>query len=607
MKRLLTTVWLVLCSVLLAQAQKFEVDTILYHGPSDKYINFVFLADGYQANELSKYIEDVKGTVDGIFAKRPFRENKVFFNVFAIKVPSKQSGASHPGTASDESTQSAIPIVKVDNYFGSTFDYGGIHRLLVPTNHMAISSVLASNFPEYDQVFVLVNSPYYGGSGGAYATSSTNVQSKEIAIHEIGHSFANLADEYWAGPQYARERPNMTQVSSPETVKWKQWLNNTGVGIYPYEESPTWYRPHQRCSMRYLSTASEVIHFCMVCHDTITKRIASLMNQVTIPDKPGKISGPSQVCAQQDAVTYSISPVSGAGAYTWTVPEGYQIIQGQGTTTINVRIGPSSGQIGVAAQNFNGQSASTYLDIQVQAMPVVKAGQNENACLKQGLIELSGFSPAGGAWSGIGTKPNGIFDPALAGLGTHQLTYTYSENGCSVSATKTITVYEFTTVSLADFQQVCSSTTNFQLTGGSPAGGTYGGNHVQNGVFNAAEAGPGTHRITYTYANVCSITVEKEITVSVCTNTNEAEVATGIQLFPNPASTLVQLEAQLTGTSEASLQVYDPTGKLIFSQQVHSLSGILKEKLNLSKQPKGIYLLRLSTEKGHVDRKLLLQ
>ncbi|WP_299986436.1 M64 family metallopeptidase [uncultured Pontibacter sp.] len=607
MKRLLITVWLVLCSVLLAQAQKFEVDTILYHGPSDKYINFVFLADGYQANELGKYIEDVKGTVDGIFAKPPFRENKVFFNVFAIKVPSKQSGASHPGTANDESNQSAIPITKVDNYFGSTFDYGGIHRLLVPTNHMAISSVLASNFPEYDQVFVLVNSPYYGGSGGAYATSSTNVHSKEIAIHEIGHSFANLADEYWAGPQYARERPNMTQVSSPETVKWKQWLNNTGVGIYPYEESPTWHRPHQRCSMRYLSTASEVIHFCLVCNDTITKRIASLMNQVTIPDKPGKISGPTKVCAQQDAVTYSISPVSGAGAYTWTVPEGYEIIQGQGTITINVRIGPRNGQIGVAAQNFNGQSASTYLDIQAQAMPEVKAGQNENACLKQGLIELSGFSPAGGVWSGIGIKPNGIFDPALAGLGTHQLTYTYSENGCSVSATKSITVWEFTTVSLADFQQVCSSTTNFQLTGGSPAGGTYGGNHVQNGVFNATEARPGTHRITYTYANVCSITVEKEITVSVCTNTNEAEVATGIQLFPNPASTIVQLEAQLTGTSEASLQVYDPTGKLIFSQQVHSLSGILKEKLDLSKQPKGIYLLRLITEKGHVDRKLLLQ
>ncbi|WP_155801032.1 hypothetical protein [Pontibacter sp. BAB1700] len=66
------------------------------------------------------------------------------------------------------------------------------------------------------------------------------------------------------------------------------------------------------------------------------------------------------------------------------MPEGYQIIQGQGTTTINLRIGPNSGQIGVAAQNFNGQSASTYLDIQVQAMPVVKAGQNENACLKQG-------------------------------------------------------------------------------------------------------------------------------------------------------------------------------------------------------------------------------
>ncbi|PVY42351.1 M64 family metallopeptidase [Pontibacter virosus] len=607
MKRLLITVWLVLCSVLLAQAQKFEVDTILYNGPSDKYINFVFLADGYQANELGKYMEDVKGTVDGIFSKPPFRENKGFFNVFAIKVPSKQSGASHPGTANDEGN-SNHPVAKVDNYFGSTFDYGGIHRLLVPTNNMAISAVLANNFPEYDQVFVLVNSTYYGGSGGTYATSSTNVQSKEIAIHEIGHSFANLADEYWAGSQYARERPNMTQTSSSETVKWKQWLNNTGVGIYPYEESPTWYRPHQRCNMRYLSTIHEVIHFCMVCNDAITKRIASLMDQVALPDKPGQISGPTKLCAQQDAVNYSISPVSGAGAYTWTVPDGYQIIQGQGTTMVTVRIGQTSGRIGVAAQNFNGHSPNSYLDVQVQAIPQVKAGLDERACLNQAPYTLSDFSPAGGFWLGNGMDQKGTFDPALAGIGTHKLTYTYTENGCSASATKTITVYQVPTVSLAAFQQVCSSSTDFLLTGGSPAGGTYSGDHVANGLFNAAEAGPGTHRVSYTYTmNGCSQTVEKELTVSVCTNTNEAEVATGIQLFPNPASTTVQLTAQLTGTTEAALQVYNPTGKLVLSQQLYTLSGKLKEQLDLSKQPKGIYLLRLITEKGHVDRKLLLQ
>jgi hypothetical protein len=82
----------------------------------------------------------------------------------------------------------------VDNYFGSAFDSYNIHRLLVPTKTFAINNVLATNVPNYDQVVILVNSPYYGGSGGQFATSSTHTSANEIAIHEIGHSFVGLID-----------------------------------------------------------------------------------------------------------------------------------------------------------------------------------------------------------------------------------------------------------------------------------------------------------------------------------------------------------------------------------------------------------------------------
>lgn len=276
MKRLLTTICFLLCWALAAQAQKFEVETIMQNGDTDKHINFVFLGDGYQEHELPKFVEDVRKVAEDIFQKTPFKEYKNYFNVYAIKVPSNESGASHPGDAFDESSSGEQPVITVDNYFGSTFDYAGIHRLIFATNDAAIQTVLAYNFPEYDQIIVLVNTPYYGGSGGAYATITTHYLASEITIHELGHSFAGLADEYWAGDQFANERPNMTQTSSPSSIRWKNWLYDFGVGIYPYEESPSWYRPHQLCTMRYLSTPTDKIDYCSVCSETTVERIHEL-------------------------------------------------------------------------------------------------------------------------------------------------------------------------------------------------------------------------------------------------------------------------------------------------------------------------------------------
>lgn len=158
----------------------------------------MFLSDGYQAGELPAYVAQVKAMKDYLFTQAPFQQYRNFFNFYAVQVPSAQSGADHPGTASDEGPIGTQPVANVNTYFGSTFDYASIHRLVVPQDVIAVNNVLASNFPNYDQVFV-VNSPYYGGSGGGYATATVDPSSHEVAIHEIGHSFAGLADEYAIG------------------------------------------------------------------------------------------------------------------------------------------------------------------------------------------------------------------------------------------------------------------------------------------------------------------------------------------------------------------------------------------------------------------------
>jgi hypothetical protein len=240
-------------------AQQFKVDTLQYNGPTYSLINIAILGDGYQENELDTFISDARKMWNALFNEKPYSNYRNFFNIVAISVPSNESGAG------------INPAYLVDNYFGSTFGYAGIERLLVPTHRNRITNVLAHNFPDYDQVIMLVNSSKYGGSGGFVATASTHRSSSEIAIHELGHSFAGLADEYWAGAQYAREAINMTREIDLELLKWKNWFGDFGVGLYPFNEAPEWHRPHQNCKMRFLGSP-----FCPVCTEGKVERIHAL-------------------------------------------------------------------------------------------------------------------------------------------------------------------------------------------------------------------------------------------------------------------------------------------------------------------------------------------
>src|SRR5690606_23432303 len=106
------------------------------------------------------------------------------------------------------------------NYFGSSYDNFGSHRLLYSSNYALISTVLANNFPEYDQALILVNAPYYGGSGGTFPFTSTDASSIEIAIHELGHSFSNLKDEYYPGDVLEAKAINMTHNNNVPNNKW---------------------------------------------------------------------------------------------------------------------------------------------------------------------------------------------------------------------------------------------------------------------------------------------------------------------------------------------------------------------------------------------------
>ena len=106
---------LILCFLAVhCTAQKFESDTLIYQGDPSIYINYVILADGYTENEQNKFISDASSFIDELFRQSPYKEYKNFFNVIAVKSISVESGANHPGNATDVS-EPVFPIDSVNN------------------------------------------------------------------------------------------------------------------------------------------------------------------------------------------------------------------------------------------------------------------------------------------------------------------------------------------------------------------------------------------------------------------------------------------------------------------------------------------------------------
>lgn len=262
-------IFLMLLTISLSRAQVFEVETLMFNGNNDKYLNIIVLGDGYIAEEQSKFITDSKKVIDYLFSIEPWKNYANFFNVYAIKVISEQSGVDHPKTAADCESE---PFYKNKPYFGTTYDEGGIHRAIVPKYATTIHRVINQNFSsKYDQIIIMANSSLYGGTGGEFATVTAHSNSAEIVAHEMGHSFAGLADEYEVGDNNYFETHNMTKTANPLLVKWKNWIGIKSVGVNKYGysgDAALWYKPHHYCKMQRLGSS-----YCSVCMQAIVEAI----------------------------------------------------------------------------------------------------------------------------------------------------------------------------------------------------------------------------------------------------------------------------------------------------------------------------------------------
>jgi hypothetical protein len=208
-----------------AAAGAEPVTTIRTGGSPANRVDIAILGDGYTAAEIQsgKYSADVETAVTGFFAQTPYSDYRNYFNVHRIDVVSNESGAS----------RTTPTVVRKDTALGASFDCNGVQRLICVDN-TKVNAVLTRSLPDFnmrDIVLVLVNDPAYGGSGGAIAVASTNTGVIELVLHETGHSFGQLADEYGGPPppacNAAVEPPaaNSTGQTVRGQIKWSAWID----------------------------------------------------------------------------------------------------------------------------------------------------------------------------------------------------------------------------------------------------------------------------------------------------------------------------------------------------------------------------------------------
>jgi uncharacterized protein YciU (UPF0263 family) len=193
------------------------------HGDPAKKVDFLILGDGYTAAERGKCEKDAHRLTDILFGTEPFKSRRTDFNVWAICAVSAETGISRPSTGIHH--RSAI---------GATYDAFGSERYVLTFDNKAFRSI-ASSAP-YEFVEILANNNTYGGGGifNLYSTvAADSLWSPYVFVHEFGHHFAGLADEYYTSdvaynsPTEKVEpwEPNVTALLNPALPKWKQFVS----------------------------------------------------------------------------------------------------------------------------------------------------------------------------------------------------------------------------------------------------------------------------------------------------------------------------------------------------------------------------------------------
>ena len=241
---------------------------LLISGPAEKCIDVVIVAEGYTASEMDRFYADARKAMKSILAHEPFGQLKDRFNFRAAGLVSASSGVSIPGKG-----------LWLDTPLHLHFDTFYMARYLTTLHVKDLHDALAG--VPYEHIIILANTDNYGG-GGIYnsytLTTAHHSQFEPVVVHEFGHSFAGLADEYYYDDMYSDYyhpdcepwEQNLTTMFDFSS-KWEDMLGRDGVSVYEgggYKSKGVW-RGCADCRMK-TNTAPG---FCPVCRRAIERII----------------------------------------------------------------------------------------------------------------------------------------------------------------------------------------------------------------------------------------------------------------------------------------------------------------------------------------------
>lgn len=203
-------------------------------GDSATKVDLLVLGDGYTAAERPKFERDARRFVESVFSTSPFLEHRKDFNVWGLCPAAEESGVSRPSTG-----------IYRRSPLGAAYDTFGSERYILTTENRTLRDV--ASFAPYEFIEILVNGQIYGGGGifNQYATVAIdNLWAGYVGVHEFGHQFAALADEYYTsdvsylppGNKAEPWEPNVTALLDPANLKWKNLVTSTTPVPTPWKK-----------------------------------------------------------------------------------------------------------------------------------------------------------------------------------------------------------------------------------------------------------------------------------------------------------------------------------------------------------------------------------
>ncbi|MBU1473515.1 MAG: IgA Peptidase M64 [Acidobacteria bacterium] len=198
-------------------------------------VDIAIVGEGYTREEADKFKNDIRRHVDIIFTYEPYKSMKDAFNIRGVLKPSEESGVDEPRAGIFKNTS-----------LNASFNALGSERYLLTEDNRALRDI-AAHVP-YDAVMIMVNHKRYGGGGiyNFYCTFTADTQFHEyIFIHEFGHSFTGLADEYYTSAVAYNEfyprgvepvEANITALLDPDNLKWKDLMEDGTPIPTPWEK-----------------------------------------------------------------------------------------------------------------------------------------------------------------------------------------------------------------------------------------------------------------------------------------------------------------------------------------------------------------------------------